>query len=274
MDALIKEDRKHTVFAGHFHECTQYERNNYKYYQLATTGSISSLRGPGHGQFDQFGWVTMTKTGPRLAKLKLDGIYKDDIRTEEMAEIAFTLSRAFEVEIDPLDWALMEHNKSVETTLHIKNKAEIPMQVSGHFDAHEILQADPLTINTELAPLSEKEINIKIKFLKNFENLKALMLPLNIKLSFNPERYPGKFVCEETVIAAIDTFPIVPQANKKVSVDGDLSDWDSLPFTINNLSQLLEDRKAWTGPEDAPWILASLKIRIFSTWHSMSVTIH
>ena len=163
MEALIK-DRKHTVFAGHLHDYTQYERNNSRYYQLATTGEGSQLRGPSHGQFDQIVWLTMTESGPRIANLALDGIYDDEVRTEAMAETDLKLRHSFEVEIDPLYGSVMDKNESVETTLRIKNKADIPMQVNGHFKVHEILQADPHTINTELAPLSEKEIKLKIKF--------------------------------------------------------------------------------------------------------------
>jgi len=250
VEPLIK-DRKHTVFAGHLHEYTQYERNNSRYYQLATTGGGSGLRGPSHGQFDQIAWITMTETGPRLANLDLDGIYDDDVRTEAMAETSLKLKHSFEVEIDPIYRVALEQNESVETTLRIKNKADIPMRVNGHFKVHEFLQADPYTINTELAPLSEQEIKIKIKFLKRFEILDALMMPMSINIIFSPEGFPGELIYEETVMAAIDIFPIVPEAPMAVSVDGDLEEWDDLPFTMSNPSQFYEDRTAWTGPEDA-----------------------
>ncbi len=249
VETLIK-DRNHSVFAGHFHEYTQYERNNSRYYQLATSGGGSPLGGPSHGQFDQIAWITMTETGPRLANLDLDGIYDDDVRTEAMAETSLKLKQSFEVEIDPVYRVALEQNESVETTLRIKNKADIPMQVNGHFKAHEILQADPYTINTELAPLSEKEIKIKIKFLKRFEILDALMMPMNINIIFRPEGFPGELICEETVMAAIDIFPTIPEAKNAVSVDGDLKEWDELPFKMINPSQFYEDRAAWTGPED------------------------
>ena len=250
VETLIK-DRNHSVFAGHFHEYTLYERNNSRYYQLATSGGGSLLGGPSHGQFDQIAWITMTETGPRLANLDLDGIYDDDVRTEAMAETSLKLKQSFEVEIDPIYRVALEQNESVETTLRIKNKTDIPMQVNGHFKAHEILQADPYTINTDLAPLSEKEIKIKIKFLKRFEILDALMMPMNINIIFSPAGFPGELICEETVMAAIDIFPTIPEAIKAVSVDGDLKEWDELPFKMINPSQFHEDRAAWTGPEDA-----------------------
>jgi len=38
------------------------------------------MRGIEYGEFDQIGWVTMTKDGPTLANVSLDGIFKDDLK--------------------------------------------------------------------------------------------------------------------------------------------------------------------------------------------------
>jgi len=84
-EAILK-GRKHWVFCGHVHTYRKYLRNGTTYYQLATTGGSSALRGIEYGEFDQIGWVTMTKDGPTLANVSLDGILKDDLKpfvTEE-----------------------------------------------------------------------------------------------------------------------------------------------------------------------------------------------
>lgn len=78
--------RKHWVFCGHVHTYRKYLRNGTTYFQLATTGGSSAMRGIEYGEFDQIGWVTMTKDGPTLANVSLDGIFKDDLKpfvTEE-----------------------------------------------------------------------------------------------------------------------------------------------------------------------------------------------
>jgi hypothetical protein len=78
--------RSYTVFAGHIHHYQKYVRQGQNYYQLATTGGGSKLRGLNYGEFDHLTWVTMKKTGPVLANLMLDGIYPEDLRkplTEE-----------------------------------------------------------------------------------------------------------------------------------------------------------------------------------------------
>jgi hypothetical protein len=72
--------RKYTVFCGHYHIYQKYVRQGMNYYQLATTGGGSSLRGVDYGEFDQITWVTMKEEGPVLANLLLDGIYPEDLK--------------------------------------------------------------------------------------------------------------------------------------------------------------------------------------------------
>ena len=73
-------DRPYTVFAGHEHNFRKYVRQGHDYYQLATTGGESQLRGVAHGEFDQIAWVTMKKDGPVIANVLLDGIYTSDLK--------------------------------------------------------------------------------------------------------------------------------------------------------------------------------------------------
>mgnify|MGYP002853149501 CR=1 FL=1 len=78
-DAL--KGRRYTVFAGHKHAYARYVRRGNEYYMLATTGGSSVLSGVADGRFDHFVWVTMTKDGPVLANLLLDGVQPKTIRT-------------------------------------------------------------------------------------------------------------------------------------------------------------------------------------------------
>ena len=83
-------DRPYTVFAGHEHSFRKYVRQGRDYYQLATTGGESPLRGVAHGEFDQVAWVTMKKDGPRLANVLLDGIYPADLKRQGGGETHFS----------------------------------------------------------------------------------------------------------------------------------------------------------------------------------------
>ena len=70
----VLASRPYTVFAGHFHQYTKFERLGRNYYVLASTGADSQLRGLTFGEFDHVVWVTMTPNGPVMANLTLDGI--------------------------------------------------------------------------------------------------------------------------------------------------------------------------------------------------------
>jgi hypothetical protein len=56
------------------------------YYQLATTGGDSRLRGTRYGEFDHLVWITMKKTGPVLANIMLDGILPENLTLPETDE--------------------------------------------------------------------------------------------------------------------------------------------------------------------------------------------
>ena len=73
-------NRPATVFAGHIHHYQKFNRHGRDYYQLATTGGGSKMRGLPYGEFDHLVWVTMKKTGPTIANILLDGILPEDLR--------------------------------------------------------------------------------------------------------------------------------------------------------------------------------------------------
>jgi hypothetical protein len=79
--------RQYTVFAGHVHKYKRFIRNGQRYYQLATTGGASKMRGPQFGEFDHFVWVTLKKDGPVLANLMADGVFAEDMKLPESAEL-------------------------------------------------------------------------------------------------------------------------------------------------------------------------------------------
>ncbi len=74
--------RDYTVFAGHMHRYTQFERHDRRYLVLATTGGGSQLRGTRFGEFDHAVWVTMTDEGPVIANIETDAIHSADVLTE------------------------------------------------------------------------------------------------------------------------------------------------------------------------------------------------
>ena len=64
-------DRPYTVFAAHTHMYNYTERNGRDYITTAMTGAMNV---PRLGAIDHILWVTMTKNGPKIANLLLNGI--------------------------------------------------------------------------------------------------------------------------------------------------------------------------------------------------------
>jgi hypothetical protein len=78
--------RNYNVFCGHVHRYRRFVRQGMTYYQLATTGGGSKVRGTKYGEFDQVVWVTMKKGGPVITHLLLDSILPDDLKVPESNE--------------------------------------------------------------------------------------------------------------------------------------------------------------------------------------------
>ncbi|VTR94223.1 Probable beta-galactosidase OS=Lentisphaera araneosa HTCC2155 GN=LNTAR_09716 PE=4 SV=1: Metallophos_2 [Gemmata massiliana] len=78
--------RKHNVFCGHVHRYQVFERNDTQYYQLATTGGGSRMRGPQYGEFDQVMLVTMKKDAPVLVNVDLGGVLSPNLRLPDSDE--------------------------------------------------------------------------------------------------------------------------------------------------------------------------------------------
>jgi predicted phosphodiesterase len=79
-------DRAYTVFCGHIHRYRKFVRQGRNYYQLATTGGGSKMRGLAYGEFDHIVRVTMKKDGPVIANILLDSVLPDDLQVPESSE--------------------------------------------------------------------------------------------------------------------------------------------------------------------------------------------
>ncbi len=85
------EGRKYTVFAGHVHRFQKFVRNGMNYYQLATTGGGSKMRGLPYNEVDHISWVTMKSDGPTVAHVLLDGILPENMKPLATTEEGVTV---------------------------------------------------------------------------------------------------------------------------------------------------------------------------------------
>lgn len=74
IEALLA-DRPYTVFSGHLHYYGYTVRNGREYITMATTGASPAFRRAGPGYVTHIMLVTMTKKGPRMANIALDGLF-------------------------------------------------------------------------------------------------------------------------------------------------------------------------------------------------------
>jgi predicted phosphodiesterase len=81
--------RNYTVFCGHIHSFKKYVRQGMNYYQLATTGGGSLMRGVSFGEFDHFTWVTMKNSGPVISHVLVDSVLKEDLAPIKTVEPRF-----------------------------------------------------------------------------------------------------------------------------------------------------------------------------------------
>jgi serine/threonine-protein phosphatase CPPED1 len=72
--------RSYTVFVGHEHQYKKFVRQEMNYYQLATTGGGSMMRGVEYNEFDHLVWVTMKKDGPLLTNILLDSVLPENLQ--------------------------------------------------------------------------------------------------------------------------------------------------------------------------------------------------
>ena len=85
--------RKYNVFCGHVHRYQEFKRNGTHYYQLATTGGGSRMRGVEYGEFDMYMWVTMKQKAPVLAVAPLDGLLPANLKLPDTEEPGTVVKR-------------------------------------------------------------------------------------------------------------------------------------------------------------------------------------
>ncbi|MBD3236562.1 MAG: hypothetical protein GF330_07650, partial [Candidatus Eisenbacteria bacterium] len=217
--------REYTVFAGHFHQYRKHVRRDRRYFVLATSGGVSSLRGPDRGEFDHVVWATMTDSGPQVANLMLDGIWDEDVFTERSAELVRQL---VDLRVTPRlcrpDGSLL-----TEAGFRLGNAETIPMRVVASAEDHPGL-AESWVLETEVPPDSVAVFTVPLTVSPEAAAGGA-PLALSVTTGFEPEDHrPLEFEHDFRLeIGAVRTLPDRPSG---LVVDGDLSDWAALPFEV------------------------------------------
>ena len=245
----LLESRKHTVFVGHNHRYRKYERNNGKYFILATTGGGSQLRGPNFGEFDHVVWVTMTDDGPILANLLLEGIWHEDVMTDDFADFIFPINNNFPVVIEPI---FLDDDKFSRATsaMKITNSSNYNVTAEFNFFSSKNLVVDPGKFMGQIDPNNVNETMLNIEGLNIDDIEKIDPLKLNVKLKYDFKERPNVEIEQQFNVRPARKYPL-KKASKSIKVDGKIKEWDNLEYRINSESYITADPFSHKGDKDA-----------------------
>ncbi|HEU4428504.1 MAG TPA: metallophosphoesterase [Myxococcota bacterium] len=227
-------DRPYTVFAGHYHRYTEHVRNDRQFITLATTGGGSELRGTPYGEFDQVARVSMTKDGPLIANLRMDGILPADVVTEQQRALVLALPRAIVQE--PLTGDA-DAFRSGTARFSIANTGKQPLRAVGRAHGSPQLDAGDVTLRAEVEPggVANLELPIRARAPVSYQ----AVLPAHVEWTLattGPNGAPLSIETESIVVPE-QTFSLRAAA-APVANDADLADWAPLAFDVRAPGEL------------------------------------
>lgn len=241
--------RPHNVFAGHTHNYIQFSRNNTKYYQFATTGGASPLRGAKYGEFDHVVWLTMEPDGPHVANILLDGVLPADVVTEEhMAQLRNLLSRT-KVQVAPI---LVRNQKDLsrgELAIRLKNGFESAVDVKARISGFPLSKdgKSPEAVTFTVQPQESTEYRLSFEFPSPIGLSNFAQTTLTAVITSH-DKIPT--VAEVSVPVIIDEmFTTVPVPAQPV-MDGKLGEWQSPTIATRSQPLLLGTTENWRGNDD------------------------
>jgi hypothetical protein len=241
---LLLNERKHTVFVGHHHHYVKYERNNSNYFMLATTGGISKLRGPNFGEFDHMVWVTMTDNGPVIANLLLQGVWDENVVTEELTD----LIGADRMQIEPI----FTENEFEEGEFKVKitNDANYPMWTVLRFGESKHLRPEIVQFQKSIPPNSVEILDIPVDLIRKTKLKSIEPIPLYAWYVYKYEDERDIQLDQKLSLAPVKK-NFIKEAEKEIRVDGDLGDWKGMPYRGGTESVVTMGKKEYQGDYDS-----------------------
>jgi predicted phosphodiesterase len=225
VEALLA-NRNHTVFAGHEHRYVKEDRNNGKYFTLATTGGVSSLRGTEFGEFDHVLWVSMTPEGPVMANLLLEGIWDEHVVSREKSDWIREITKANPFQIEPVvkkDPYFFIGGAKIKIT----NDRNIPMVVKFEEKNSEDLIGMLETREIILPPNDVREIRYTLRS-RNDKIKEPFQLIANVSYVTVDENLamevPFKFNLKPV------EYRVLKKLDHEIAIDGSFGDWKEFPY--------------------------------------------
>ena len=246
IESLLQK-RKHTVFTGHIHQYMKYERNNGKYFTLASTGGISQMRGLNYGEFDHIVWVTMTESGPVIANLLLPGIWDENIVTEELN----IMMNTDKILVDP---TFIDDNNFRETNfkIYLTNDDDYPMWSYLAFNQNQYLIPEESAYQKEVEANSSEILTIPVN---SSQRLDITMIEPLIMNAFYIYKYKdGRDIQTERKYRLT---PVKKEyayfTRTKIWVDGILDEWQGLPMRVSRKPYKAGNLNEYSGDYDGSY---------------------
>jgi len=239
-------DRPYTVFAGHYHRYTEHVRNNRQFITLATTGGGSDLRGTPWGEFDQVAHVSMAKSGPVIANLRMDGILPSDVVTDAQRALVLALPRAIVQE--PLTGDA-DAFRSGTARFSIANDSEQPLHALGRAHGSPQLDAGDVTLRATIEPggVANLELPIRARTPVAYSAVQPAHVEWTLA-TMGPNGAPLSIETESTIVPE-QTFSLRAAASP-VANDADLAEWAPLAFDVRAPGEL-DGHGDYDGAADA-----------------------
>jgi 3',5'-cyclic AMP phosphodiesterase CpdA len=238
-----------TVFAGHTHNYLSQERDGISFITLATTGGGTQLSGIASGEFDEIAWVTMTKSGPRVANLVLDGILDKDVRTEQMASQlrAFDAGQAVKAAPLKIDAPAFE---SAESKLVISNPCDAPLRIKVLTETAAGVRVEPSTVSVVIPAKDKYETALRVTSDAPVPAPKAQPIVLHWKGYYDSGKNTRSIELGGQIVLPIDAPFEVPAMATSPTIDGSLAEWGELPYVMDQPADVYTMPQAWKGPRD------------------------
>lgn len=242
---VLLAERKHSVFAGHYHAYTKHVRHDSSYITLATTGGGSGLRGLLYGEFDHVAMVTMGEQGPRIANLLLDGIQDEDVRGEQTRAVVSLLetalvARALEAEPGPFVGGSAE--------FRVDNAGGAPLVVDGVFSASADIEPELGQISQTIAPGASAVLDIPLRAARPTPVTR--IAPAHAFWTLRTQDRSGREIVhsQNSLLLPVTRFPCT-RSPGAIEVDGSLEEWGTLRFA-GLLPSVVEHSESWSGAQD------------------------
>lgn len=260
------DNRRYTVFSGHFHSYMKRFRNDHRYYTLATTGGASEMRGPAHGEFDHVAWVTMTDAGPLVTNLMLQGIWGDEIRTPEIRKLVQQAEAGAMISIAPVILPSGPPPDKVRMEVILTNPLATPVELAFSLVPSEgvsarlmerLPKAEDGRYSLILQPRSQRAVGLEVKPTDAIPGEPLIMATFASEAKFLTEnKLPVtlRSMAHATVVPRM----VLEKPGGPVRVDGDLSDWaHGKMMSVGQPAALQGNQDSWKGTADASFAWAA-----------------